>query len=58
MTYSARELRVVDNNTRDYEGGYTVERGNVIVAGPYASKTDAKQAKADLVAGRTVRAAG
>lgn len=58
MTYRANQLRVVSNVTRDYDGGYTVEHGDLIVAGPYATKADAQQAKADLVAGRPVRAAG
>jgi hypothetical protein len=59
MTYSTRDLRIVNNNTRDYYGGYSVEtRDGSIVAGPYASRDDAKQAKADLIAGRPVRSAG
>lgn len=58
MTYRANQLRVVSNVTRDYDGGYTVEHRDLIVAGPYATKADAQQAKADLVAGRPVRAAG
>ena len=57
-SYTARELRIVSNVTREFDGGYTVEHGDVIVAGPYASKLDAKQAKADLIAGRSVRSAG
>ena len=56
--YRTTQLRIVSNVTRDYDGGYTVEHGDLIVAGPYATKEDAKQAKADLVAGRPVRAAG
>lgn len=58
-TYTARELRVVSNVTADYDGGYSVELSDgSVVAGPYATKADAKQAKADLVAGRPVRSAG
>ena len=59
MTYKARDLRVVSNVTRDYDGGYSVElKDGSVVAGPYASKDDARRAKADLVAGRPVRSAG
>jgi hypothetical protein len=58
MTYRPRDLRIVNNNTRDWDGGYTVEYGDVIVAGPYASKDDARQAKTDLIAGRPARSAG
>ena len=51
--YRFRDLRIVSNVTRDYDGGYSIElRDGSIVAGPYASQIDAKQAKADLVAGR------
>lgn len=58
-TYKARDLQIVNNNTREFEGGYSVELADgTIVAGPYASKIDAKQAKADLVAGRPSRSAG
>jgi hypothetical protein len=57
MTYTARQLRIVDNNTRDFDGGYTVEHADLIVAGPYACKDDAKQAKRDIVAGRPVQSA-
>ena len=59
-TYKARDLRVVSNVTRDWDGGYTVELGDsgYVVAGPYATKPDAQAAKADLVAGRDVRSAG
>jgi hypothetical protein len=57
--YSARELRVVSNVTADYDGGHSVELADgTILAGPYASRDDAKEAKADLVAGRPVRSAG
>jgi hypothetical protein len=57
--YAARQLRIVDNNTADFDGGYSVELADgTIVAGPYATKTDAKQAKADIVAGRQSRQAG
>ena len=59
MTYRARDLRVVNNNTADFDGGYSVElRDGTIVAGPYAAKVDAQQAKRDLIAGRPVRSAG
>lgn len=54
--YTFRDLRIVNNNTRDYMGGYSVELSDgSVVAGPYATKCDAKQAKADLIAGRHVR---
>ena len=58
MTYRPRDLRVVSNVTQDYDGGFSVEAGDLIVAGPYATKEDAKRAKADLIAGRPVKAAG
>jgi hypothetical protein len=32
--YTSRNLRVVSNNTRYYDGGYTVEYRDLIVAGP------------------------
>lgn len=58
-TYKASELRVVNNNTRDFMGGYSVEtRDGSVVAGPYAVKITATEAKADLVAGRPVQSAG
>jgi hypothetical protein len=59
-TYNARQLRVVSNVTQDWYGGYTVELGDsgYILAGPYATKQDAQQAKRDLVAGHPVRSAG
>lgn len=50
--YRARDLRIVDGNTPEWEGGYTVETADEeIVAGPFASKDDAKTAKRELVAG-------
>lgn len=49
----ARDLRVVNNDTAEYMGGHSVElRDGTILAGPYAAKCDAVQAKKDLVAGR------
>lgn len=58
-TYKARDLRVVSNVTADYDGGYSVELADgSVVAGPYACRPDAVQAKADLVAGRKPKAAG
>lgn len=57
--YKAHDLRVVSNVTREYDGGYSVELADgSVVAGPYATKPDAKQAKADFVAGREPRYAG
>ena len=56
--FKASELRVVDNNTAEYMGGFSVEtRDGTVQAGPYAVKGDAREAKADLVAGRPVRGA-
>lgn len=58
-SYTYRDLRVVCNITRDYDGGYSVELADgSVVAGPYATKCAAKQAKSDLIAGRHVRSAG
>lgn len=52
-TFKARDLRVVDNTTADWDGGFTVESGPkddpTIEAGPFAAKADAKLAKQDLV---------
>jgi hypothetical protein len=57
-TYSARDLRIVNNNTREFHGGFSVElRDGSVLAGPCADRDDAKQAKLDLVAGRPVRSA-
>lgn len=57
--FKACDLRVVSNVTRDYDGGHSVETSDgTVQAGPYAARADAVQAKADLVAGRPVRAAG
>lgn len=59
ITFKARDLRIVNNNTREFMGGFSVETSDGgVVAGPYAVKVDAVQAKADLVAGRPVRTAG
>lgn len=53
--YSARDLRVVSNVTREYDGGYTVELcDGLILAGPYPTKEMAKEAKAQLVAGKPI----
>ena len=49
--YSTRNLRIVDGNRRDWDGGYTVEYGDLIVAGPFAAKVDAQAAKVALIAG-------
>jgi hypothetical protein len=58
-TYTARQLRIVNNNTADFDGGYSIELADgSIVAGPYATKDDAKTAKADIIAGRQSRQAG
>lgn len=57
--YPARKLRVVSNVTRSYDGGHSVELADgSVVAGPYATKPDAQQAKRDLVAGRQPQYAG
>lgn len=50
-SYSRRDLRVVNNATRDWDGGFTVEYDDLILAGPYASKDDAKAAKEALLDG-------
>lgn len=55
QTFKARELRVVPDRTN---GGYAVEHDGRVVAGPYAAKPDAQEAKRALVEGRLVRAAG
>ena len=55
MTYRANQLRVVSNVTRDYDGGYTVEHRDLIVAGPYATKADAQQAKVTACSPRAPR---
>lgn len=58
-TYRARDLRIVSNETADYSGGYSVElRDGSVIAGPYAARVDAVSAKAALVSGRPVQAAG
>ena len=59
MTYKARDLRIVSNVTRDYDGGYSVELADgSIVAGPYATREDAKTAKRALINNQPVRSAG
>lgn len=59
MSYKPSELRVVSNVTRDYDGGYSVElRDGTVVAGPYASRDDAKVAKTLLVRGLPAPSAG
>jgi hypothetical protein len=52
--WNQRNLRIVDNNTRDYWGGFSVEHGDWVVAGPYAAKCDAVEAKRCLIAGEPV----
>jgi hypothetical protein len=49
--FRARDLRIVSNRTREYDGGYSVETADgTVQAGPYACREDAAQAKRDLVA--------
>lgn len=57
--FRARELSVVSNVTAGFYGGFTVELSDgSVMAGPYATKPDARQAKVDLVAGRHPAPAG
>lgn len=59
IAYTTRTLRIVNNNTPGYYGGFSVELSDgSVVAGPYATKDAAKQAKVDLIAGRCVESAG
>lgn len=54
----ARDLRIVDNRTAEFDGGFSVELADgSVLAGPYAVRDDATQAKADLLAGRPVEGA-
>lgn len=54
--YRANQLKIVDNNTPAFQGGYSVEVGDWIIAGPYAAKGDAQRAKRAIVAGVSVAA--
>lgn len=57
--YTERNLRIVNNDTASYSGGFTIEHGPkdtaIILAGPYAAKSDAVKAKKDMILGLPVK---